>query len=118
MTRMLSLVSIGLLAITMTACGLKSREQRTQEKADALVEEYKKLTNYFQVTTPTESMTDQELNAFEAALNRLQVVERELDDINGKDGIKIRGGKNDPQWYAMQHGRLEAARTAKLKKPR
>jgi uncharacterized lipoprotein len=85
------------VVLTLGACG-KSDEQKAQDHAQDLTQEQNSLANYFNTAgVPSSTWTDQQLNDYEAKLNRLEKVDADLHDSSGHDGVVIFGGDNTTQ---------------------
>lgn len=107
-----SVVSFVLLALV--ACG-SSEKEKAQKEAQSLTEEQAALANWVSnAGEPSTSWTNEELNVYEGKLNRLQKVESQLVQSDGKNGVRVIG-KGNADVIALRRAQLQAVREAKAR---
>lgn len=112
MLKVVRAVTVAALALSLAACG-KTKEQKAQDRAKSAAEEQHRLVAELNsLGAPTVQWSDEQLNAYEAKLNRLEAVEGELRTANGKNGITVVGADNS-SFIAQARQVLAYVRAAK-----
>jgi len=112
MKRLVQVFVLMAVVLVLGACG-KSDEQKAQDRAQDLTQEQNSLSSYFNSAgLPSSTWSDQQLNDYEAKLNRLEQVESQLRDASGHDGVVIYGGNNGSQ-IEIRRAALDLARETK-----
>ena len=97
------------LMFGIAACGNKAAK-----KVTTLSDEHNSLTTYMNATHPDSTWNAASLNEFEAKLNRLADVRAQLRRMDGRDGVRMKGGVSQ-EFLAYKR---DGARARPPRKPR
>lgn len=104
--------TLAALTVSLVACG-KSDQEKAKDKADGIVAEYNALATELNGKRPSSSWTDEDLNDYEAKLNRLEALDAEAEALSGTDGVIIVGGASTKLFISSRRAAVRAARAQK-----